>query len=85
MPTYEYKCTKCKNTLEILQKITDEPLNNCPKCSENTLMRGVGGGIGLNFTGSGYYITDYVNGAAAKPKECCPCGDSKSSCSKNKS
>lgn len=79
MPTYDYNCIKCDEKLEILQKITDEPLTTCPKCgAENSLKRGFGGGIGLNFTGSGYYITDYVN----QPKqECCPCGKNKTSCS----
>ncbi|MGK5594368.1 MAG: FmdB family zinc ribbon protein [Parachlamydiaceae bacterium] len=81
MPTYEYKCQNCNDTIEVLQKITEDPLKNCPSCSQNTLIRGIGGGIGLNFTGNGYYITDYVKGA----KECCPCGESSNSCSKGKS
>ncbi|MDP2908252.1 MAG: zinc ribbon domain-containing protein [Nanoarchaeota archaeon] len=39
MPIYEYKvkpkyqgCEYCKDSFEIKQKITDSPLEECPKC-----------------------------------------------------
>ncbi len=59
MPTYEYQCTSCKKRLEVLQKISDEPLKDCPQCKNPALKRGFGGGVGLSFKGSGFYITDY--------------------------
>jgi len=58
MPTYEYSCNKCGHLFEHFQKMTDEPLKVCPECSGN-LIRLIGGGAGLIFKGSGFYITDY--------------------------
>lgn len=78
MPTYEYRCESCGENLEVLQKITEDALKKCPKCGKETLKRGPGGGIGLSFTGTGFYKTDYTD--APKPKGCCPCGK-KESCS----
>jgi len=37
----------------------DEPLKICPKCKKSGVKRLVGGGAGLIFKGSGFYITDY--------------------------
>ena len=59
MPTYEYVCRKCGHELEQFQSIKDAPLKKCPKCSKLALQRRVGGGSGLLFKGSGFYITDY--------------------------
>ena len=58
MPTYEYKCNKCKKLHEVFQSITAEPLTQCPNCS-GKLKRLMGGGSGFIFKGSGFYITDY--------------------------
>ncbi len=77
MPTYAYHCSSCKNVLDVMQKITEEPLKICPECGKDTLMRGPGGGIGLQFQGSGFYITDYKNAGSqtcnAGQGQCCPC------------
>lgn len=86
MPTYEYRCKNCGKSLEALQKITDQPLKDCPSCNEKgALQRGFGGGIGLSFQGSGFYITDYAKPSSSKSSDskngCCPCGKSKDSCS----
>ena len=66
MPTYEYVCTKCRAQFDVSQRMSDEPLTQCPKevCPGNKwgkgrVKRGVGGGAGLLFKGSGFYITDY--------------------------
>ncbi len=58
MPTYEYRCNKCKTVHEVFQSITAEPLTKCPKCS-GKLKRLMGGGSGFIFKGSGFYVTDY--------------------------
>ena len=68
MPTYEYVCQKCGHEFEQFQSMRDEALKKCPKCGKAALKRLVGGGAGLIFKGSGFYITDYKNKAAA-PKE----------------
>ena len=44
----------------------DEPLKVCPKCKKTGLKRLVGGGAGLIFKGSGFYITDYKNKGGGK-------------------
>lgn len=59
MPTYEYVCAKCGHELEAFQSIKDEPLKKCPACKKQGLKRKIGGGAGLIFKGSGFYITDY--------------------------
>ena len=58
MPTYDYKCTKCQYTFEHFQAMSDEPLVECPICS-NSVRRLISGGTGLIFKGSGFYKTDY--------------------------
>jgi predicted nucleic acid-binding Zn ribbon protein len=42
----------------------DEPLKKCPRCKKAGLKRLVGGGAGLIFKGTGFYITDYKKSAA---------------------
>lgn len=46
----------------------DEPLKKCPKCKKAGLKRLVGGGAGLIFKGTGFYITDYKKKSGG-PKE----------------
>jgi putative FmdB family regulatory protein len=66
MPTYEYACSKCGHHFEQFQSMRDEPLKKCPKCHKAALKRLIGGGAGLIFKGSGFYITDYKNKGMAK-------------------
>jgi putative FmdB family regulatory protein len=88
MPTYEYACQKCGHEFEQFQSMRDEPLKKCPKCGKPALKRLVGGGAGLIFKGTGFYITDYKNksggkkeGGESKPAESKPAADTKSSSS----
>ena len=60
MPTYDYKCNKCNYTFELFQKMTDEPIKECPKC-KGKVTRLIGAGAGPIFKGSGFYQTDYKN------------------------
>jgi putative FmdB family regulatory protein len=64
MPTYEYACQKCGHAFEIFQSMKDAPLKKCPECGKPALKRLVGGGAGLIFKGSGFYITDYKKTSA---------------------
>ena len=66
MPTYEYRCEKCNQTIEAFQSMKDEAYAVCPKelCRLETWGKGkvkrlLGTGAGLLFKGSGFYITDY--------------------------
>jgi putative FmdB family regulatory protein len=65
MPTYEYACPKCGHEFEQFQSMRDEPLKKCPKCKKAGVKRLVGGGAGLIFKGSGFYITDYKKKSVA--------------------
>jgi len=56
MPTYEYACKKCGHRFEAWQKITDEPLTECPKCGSE--IHRVLFPAGVVFKGSGFYSTD---------------------------
>jgi putative FmdB family regulatory protein len=58
MPIYEYKCLKCGSVLEVVQKISDEPLKKCPKCKGP--LKKLISPPALQFKGSGWYITDYA-------------------------
>jgi putative FmdB family regulatory protein len=59
MPTYDYVCTKCGHEMEVFQSMNDPRLKKCPKCKKLGLNRLMGGGAGLIFKGTGFYITDY--------------------------
>ncbi len=59
MPTYHYRCSSCSHEFEELQSITAEALVECPSCKKPALVRLIGGGAGLVFKGSGFYLTDY--------------------------
>ncbi|HVT72315.1 MAG TPA: FmdB family zinc ribbon protein [Lacunisphaera sp.] len=69
MPTYDYICAKCGHELEVFQSMKEAPLKVCPACHRRSLKRKVGGGAGLIFKGSGFYITDYKKKPAEKPAE----------------
>ena len=58
MPTYEYRCTSCQHDFEKFQRMSDEPVAECPECGAPAERR-LSGGAGLLFKGSGFYITDY--------------------------
>ena len=59
MPTYQYQCKNCGHELEELQSFAEAPLVRCPNCHMDTLARVIGGGGGLIFKGTGFYLTDY--------------------------
>ncbi len=60
MPMYEYECFVCRHRFERLQKLSAEPVKECPECGG--LVRRLLGAPALQFRGSGFYITDYGKG-----------------------
>ena len=50
----------CNKQFEIFQKMTDEPLTECPECG-GTIKRLIGAGLSPIFKGTGFYQTDYKN------------------------
>jgi putative FmdB family regulatory protein len=56
MPTYEYRCEDCGETVEVVQSFTDAPLTTCTVCGGR--LRKVFAPVGIVFKGSGFYKTD---------------------------
>ena len=68
MPTYQYRCLKCKYEFEIVQKMVDDPLAECPEC-KGKIKRLIGAGAGIIFKGDGFYSTDYRSDSYKKQAE----------------
>ena len=68
MPIYEYACKSCNHTLDALQKMNDDPLTECPECGKE-IRRLIGGGMGVIFKGSGFYVTDNRSGSNGGSKD----------------
>mgnify|MGYP006410052985 CR=1 FL=1 len=39
MPLYDYECRKCVYYTEIWQGMMDDPIQKCPNCGENALVK----------------------------------------------
>ncbi len=76
MPLYEYHCSKCDKTIEVMRKFSDPPLTEHEECG-GTLERLLSAPA-FQLKGTGWYLTDYGKGGT-KPA---PAGDSKSGESK---
>ena len=61
MPIYEYQCEACGAQLEVLQKISDEPLKKCRECGQEKLKKLISA-AGFRLKGSGWYETDFKQG-----------------------
>ena len=60
MPIYAYKCSDCGHEREVLQKISDAPLTDCPDCGQPSMAKQVTA-AGFQLKGSGWYATDFRN------------------------
>src|ERR1700741_2021835 len=82
MPTYEYRCPECGTDFEKFQRMSDEPVAECPECGAQAQRR-LSAGAGLLFKGNGFYITDYrgegYKKAAAADRGSAPKSESSSS------
>jgi putative FmdB family regulatory protein len=63
MPIYAYKCESCGHALDVLQKMSDAPLTDCPSCGAPALAKQVTA-AGFQLKGSGWYVTDFKSGGA---------------------
>lgn len=66
MPIYEYQCTACGHKLEAFQRMSEEPLKECPECHEPALKKCVTAAA-FQLKGSGWYATDFKD--QKKPAE----------------
>jgi len=70
MPIYEYRCTLCGQEHEVLQKVSEPPLTDCPSCGKPGMQKLLTA-AGFQLKGSGWYATDFKGGAKKaddKPK-----------------
>jgi putative FmdB family regulatory protein len=73
MPIYAYKCGSCGHAKDVLQKVSDTPLTDCPACGAQAFAKQITA-AGFQLKGSGWYVTDFRNnngasGTAAKPAD----------------
>ena len=53
MPIYAYKCGSCGHAKDVLQKISDTPLTDCPACGKDTFSKQLTA-AGFQLKGSGW-------------------------------
>ena len=58
MPIYGYICTNCGHSLDALQKMSDDPLVDCPECGQPQLKRQLSAPR-FRLKGKGWYETDF--------------------------
>ncbi len=62
MPIYEYQCQSCRHELEALQRLSDDPLRDCPACGTPGLHKKISA-AGFRLKGGGWYETDFKSGS----------------------
>jgi len=62
MPIYAYKCESCGHAKDVLQKVSDAPLTDCPACGAATFRKQLTA-AGFQLKGSGWYATDFKGSA----------------------
>ena len=60
MPIYEYQCGACGHKLEVMQRVSDEPMKDCPSCNASALQKLISQ-VGFRLKGTGWYETDFKN------------------------
>lgn len=65
MPIYSYRCEDCQHAQDVLRKISDPPLVDCPACGAPAFRKQVTA-AGFQLKGSGWYVTDFRNPQAGK-------------------
>lgn len=64
MPIYAYQCESCGHAKDVLQKISDAPLTDCPACGAATFKKQLTA-AGFQLKGSGWYATDFRNSGSS--------------------
>ncbi|MPS29817.1 FmdB family zinc ribbon protein [Pigmentiphaga sp.] len=65
MPIYAYKCSACGHQQDVLQKLSDAPLTDCPACGQAAFSKQLTA-AGFQLKGSGWYVTDFRNNSGGK-------------------
>ena len=64
MPIYAYKCASCGHAKDVLQKISDPALTECPACGQSSFAKQLTA-AGFQLKGSGWYATDFKGGSSS--------------------
>jgi putative FmdB family regulatory protein len=72
MPIYEYKCEECGHQLEAIQKFSDDPITECPKCKKPALKKMLSASA-FHLKGNGWYETDFKNTGGKADKKASAC------------
>lgn len=64
MPIYAYRCGSCGHAKDVLQKLSDAPLTQCPSCGADAFSKQITA-AGFQLKGSGWYATDFRGGSGA--------------------
>lgn len=64
MPIYAYRCQECGFAKDVLQKISDAPLTECPSCGKPGFKKQLTA-AGFQLKGTGWYVTDFKGGQNA--------------------
>jgi putative FmdB family regulatory protein len=67
MPIYAYRCEACGFAKDVLQSMSAAPLTDCESCGKPEFRKQVTA-AGFQLKGSGWYVTDFRNGAAPAAK-----------------
>jgi putative FmdB family regulatory protein len=67
MPIYEYQCTHCNHCFDMMQKISEDPIKQCPVCYQNTVQKLISA-AGFQLKGTGWYATDFKNKSSKSPE-----------------
>ncbi|AST31138.2 FmdB family zinc ribbon protein [Ralstonia solanacearum] len=62
MPIYAYQCDACGHAKDVLQKMSDAPLTDCPACGASAFKKQLTA-AGFQLKGSGWYVTDFRGGS----------------------
>ncbi|CAJ0773219.1 FmdB family zinc ribbon protein [Ralstonia chuxiongensis] len=62
MPIYAYRCDACGHAKDVLQKMSDAPLTDCPACGAPAFKKQLTA-AGFQLKGSGWYVTDFRGGS----------------------
>lgn len=81
MPIYQYRCLVCGEICELIQKMDDPPIKECPFCSGK--VRRMIGSIGIVFKGSGFHVNDYGRGSFVPASDSPPSSDKKTESKSN--
>ena len=80
MPIYAYRCETCGFAKDVLQKVSDAPLTECPSCGKSSFKKQLTA-AGFQLKGTGWYVTDFRNNGSSASATGSKTAAAESSCS----